>query len=127
MGYKIPDVKTDIKNNISDFIYQEWYNEGEHPDTEAEAEELVAEINAIVKNTLKNRTMKTDPNNPRPHDIQLIAQRPRKRSRDYKQSLWSLLHMATYPNDPMEMAVQVAMDDWDLDDTAKAMLKKMII
>ena len=48
MGYKIPDVKTDIKNNISDFIYREWYNEGEHPDTEAEAEELVAEINAIV-------------------------------------------------------------------------------
>ena len=29
---------------------------------------------------------------------------------------WSLAtHMATYPNDPMEMAVQVALDDWDLD------------
>jgi len=27
--------------------------------------------------------------------------------------------MATYPNDPMEMAVQVAMDDWDLDDTSE--------
>ncbi len=48
MGYKIPDVKKDIKDNISDFIYREWYNEGEHPDTEAEAEELVAEISAIV-------------------------------------------------------------------------------
>ena len=30
MGYKIPDLKEDIKNNISDFIYREWYNEGEH-------------------------------------------------------------------------------------------------
>ena len=50
MGYKIPDVKKDIKDNISDFIYREWYNEGERPDTdtEAEAEELVAEISAIV-------------------------------------------------------------------------------
>jgi len=48
MGYKIPDVKTDIKNNISDWIHREWYNNGEHPDTEAEALELVSEINAIV-------------------------------------------------------------------------------
>ena len=48
MGYKIPDVKEDIKDNISDWIFPEWYNEGEHPDTEAEALELVSEINAIV-------------------------------------------------------------------------------
>ena len=48
MGYKILDVKTDIKNNISDWIHRECYNNGEHPDTEAEALELVSEINAIV-------------------------------------------------------------------------------
>ena len=44
MGYKILDIKEDIKDNISDWIHREWYNEV----YEAEAEELVAEINAIV-------------------------------------------------------------------------------
>tara|TARA_B100000519_G_C13827393_1_gene243304 strand:- start:163 stop:336 length:174 start_codon:yes stop_codon:yes gene_type:complete len=48
MGYKILDVKEDIKNNISDWIHREWYNNGHHPDAEAEALELVSEINAIV-------------------------------------------------------------------------------
>ena len=63
--------------------------------------------------------MKTDPNNPRPHDIQLIAlglekAKPWGLEAEFA---WSLAtHMATYPNDTMEMAVQVAMDDWDLDD-----------
>ena len=35
-------------DNVSDWIFGEWYNEGQHPDTEAEAQELVDEINAIV-------------------------------------------------------------------------------
>ena len=48
MGYKILDVKEDIKNNISDWIHREWYNNGHHPDAEAEALELVSEINANV-------------------------------------------------------------------------------
>ena len=48
MGYKILDVKDAIKDNVSDWIFGEWYNEGQHPDTEAEAQELVDEINAIV-------------------------------------------------------------------------------
>ena len=30
---------------------------------------------------------------------------------------WSLVtHFKTYPTDPIEMGVQVALDDWDLDD-----------
>lgn len=29
--------------------------------------------------------------------------------------VWSMItHMKTYPNDPLEMAIDVAMDDWDL-------------
>ena len=48
MGYKILDVKEAIKDNVSDWIFVEWYNKGQHPDTEAEAQELVEEINAIV-------------------------------------------------------------------------------
>tara|TARA_Y100001972_G_scaffold27421_1_gene33720 strand:+ start:165 stop:338 length:174 start_codon:yes stop_codon:yes gene_type:complete len=48
MGYKILDVKEAIKDNISDWIHREWYNNGHHPDAEAEALELVSEINAIV-------------------------------------------------------------------------------
>ena len=48
MGYKILDVKEAIKDNVSDWIFGEWYNEGQHPDTEAEAQELVDAINAIV-------------------------------------------------------------------------------
>ena len=29
--------------------------------------------------------------------------------------VWSLVtHMKAYPNDPLEMAIDVAMDDWDL-------------
>jgi len=66
--------------------------------------------------------MKTDPNNPRPHDIQLIAQGLKKAEPWGLQAefAWSLAtHIRTYPTDPMEMAVQVAMDDWDLDDTSE--------
>ena len=29
--------------------------------------------------------------------------------------VWSMItHMKAYPNDPLEMAIDVAMDDWDL-------------
>ena len=29
--------------------------------------------------------------------------------------VWSIVtHTKTYPNDPLEMAIDVAMDDWDL-------------
>jgi hypothetical protein len=29
--------------------------------------------------------------------------------------VWSLVtHLKTYPNDPIEMAIDVAMDDWDM-------------
>ena len=29
--------------------------------------------------------------------------------------VWSLVtHIKTYPNDPLEMAIDVAMDDWDI-------------
>ena len=44
MGYKILDVKEAIKDNISDWITGEYYNENERE----EAQELVDEINAIV-------------------------------------------------------------------------------
>jgi hypothetical protein len=63
--------------------------------------------------------MKTDPNNPRPHDIQLIAQGLEKAKPWGLQAefTWSLVtHFKTYPTDPIEMGVQVALDDWDLDD-----------
>ena len=62
--------------------------------------------------------MKTHPKYSRPHDIQLIAQGLKKAEPWGLQAefTWSLAtHMATHPNDPMEMAVQVALDDWDLD------------
>jgi hypothetical protein len=62
--------------------------------------------------------MKTDPNNPRPHDIQLIAQGLEKAKPWGLQPefAWSLVtHFKAYPNDPIEMGVQVALDDWDLD------------
>ena len=66
--------------------------------------------------------MNINPNNPRPTDIQLIAlglekAKPWGLEAEFA---WSLAtHMATYPNDPMEMAVQVAMDDWELDATSE--------
>ena len=63
--------------------------------------------------------MKTDPNNPRPADIQLIAQgiekaKPWGLEAEFAWS-WAT-HFKTYPTDPIEMGVQVALDDWDLDD-----------
>ena len=63
--------------------------------------------------------MKTDPNNPRPADIQLIAQgiekaKPWGLEAEFASSL--VTHFKTYPTDPIEMGVQVALDDWDLDD-----------
>ena len=49
MGYKIPDVKEAIKDNVSDWIIGEYCNENNQQQmNQAEAEELVAEINAIV-------------------------------------------------------------------------------
>ena len=44
MGYKIPDVKEDIKDNISDWMMREYCNEH---DIE-EIQEVVDSINAIV-------------------------------------------------------------------------------
>tara|TARA_B100000085_G_scaffold235934_1_gene224398 strand:- start:3251 stop:3448 length:198 start_codon:yes stop_codon:yes gene_type:complete len=58
-------------------------------------------------------------NNPRPSDIQLIAHAMEKAKPWGLQPefAWSLVtHFKTYPNDPIEMGVQVALDDWDLDD-----------
>ena len=63
--------------------------------------------------------MKTNPNSARPHDIQLIAQGLEKAKPWGLQAefAWSLVtHFKTYPTDPIEMGVQVALDDWDLDD-----------
>ena len=63
--------------------------------------------------------MKTDPNNPRPADIQLIAQGIEKAKPWGLEAefAWSLVtHFKTFPTDPIEMGVQVALDDWDLDD-----------
>ena len=63
--------------------------------------------------------MKTDPNNPRPADIQLIAKGIEKAKTWGLEAefAWSLVtHFKTYPTDPIEMGVQVALDDWDLDD-----------
>ena len=63
--------------------------------------------------------MNIDPNNPRPADIQLIAQGLEKAKPWGLQAefTWSLVtHFKTYPTDPIEMGVQVALDDWDLDD-----------
>tara|TARA_R100000152_G_C6763267_1_gene187665 strand:- start:1461 stop:1622 length:162 start_codon:yes stop_codon:yes gene_type:complete len=44
MGYKILDVKEAIKDNVSDWIIGEYYNENERE----EAQELVESINSIV-------------------------------------------------------------------------------
>ena len=59
-------------------------------------------------------------NHPRPSDIQLIAHAMEK-AKPWGLQLelaWSLVtHFKTYPTDPIEMGVQVALDDWDLDDT----------
>ena len=55
----------------------------------------------------------------RPKDIQLIADAMEKAKPWGLQPelVWSLVtHFKTYPNDPIEMGVQVALDDWDLDD-----------
>ena len=63
--------------------------------------------------------MKTHPKYSRPHDIQLIAQALEKAKPWGLEAefAWSLVtHFKTYPTDPIEMGVQVAMDDWDLDD-----------
>ena len=72
--------------------------------------------------------MKTNPNSARPSDIQLIAQGLEKAKPWGLQAefTWSLAtHIKTYPNDPMEMAVQVALDDWDLDgDTSEGDAKE---
>ena len=49
MGYKILDVKEAIKDNVSDWIIGEYYDEGNQQQmNQAEAQELVEEINAIV-------------------------------------------------------------------------------
>jgi len=49
MGYKIPDVKTDIKDNISDWIIGEYCDEDNQQQmNQTEAQELVDSINAIV-------------------------------------------------------------------------------
>ena len=55
----------------------------------------------------------------RPKDIQLIADAMEKAKPWGLQPelAWSLVtHFKTYPNDTIEMGVQVALDDWDLDD-----------
>ena len=63
--------------------------------------------------------METNPNSPRPIQAQLCHQALEK-ARPWgleAEFAWSLVtHFKTYPNDPIEMGVQVAMDDWDLDD-----------
>ena len=62
--------------------------------------------------------MNINPNNPRPADILLIAQGIEKAKPWGLEAefAWSLAtHFKAYPNDPIEMGVQVAMDDWDLD------------
>ena len=54
MGYKILDVKEDIKDNISDWIIGEYCDEDNQQQmNQAEAQELVDSINAIETNTLK--------------------------------------------------------------------------
>ena len=60
---------------------------------------------------------KPDPNNPRPHDIQLIAQ-GLKEAKPWgleAELVWSMVtHIKTYPNDSVEVALETALDDWDL-------------
>ena len=58
-------------------------------------------------------------NSARPSDIQRInAALEKARPWGLEAELaWSLAtHFKTYPSDSMDMAVQVALDDWDLDD-----------
>jgi len=55
----------------------------------------------------------------RPKDIKLIADalekaRPWGLEAEFTHSLAT--HFKTYPTDPIEMGIQVALDDWDLDD-----------
>ena len=66
--------------------------------------------------------MKTNPNYSRPEDIQLIAQALEKAKPWGLEAefAWSLVtHFKTHPTDPIEMGVQVVLDDWDLDDLGK--------
>ena len=60
---------------------------------------------------------KGNPDNPRPMDIQLIEE-ALKEARPWgleAELMWSLItHIKTYPNDSVETAIDVAMDDWDL-------------
>ena len=63
--------------------------------------------------------LETNPNSARPADIQLIVQGLEKAKPWGLQAefAWSLAtHFKTYPHDPIEMGVQVALDDWDLDE-----------
>ena len=61
---------------------------------------------------------KVNKNTVRPSDVRLVAQALEK-ARPWgleAELVWSLAtHFKTYPSDPMEMAIQVALDDWDLD------------
>tara|TARA_Y100001973_G_C5205552_1_gene341247 strand:+ start:1501 stop:1725 length:225 start_codon:yes stop_codon:yes gene_type:complete len=71
------------------------------------------------KRNSKSKVDDIRPYSPRPVDIQLIAQGLEKAKPWGLEAefAWSLAtHIRTYPTDPMEMAVQVALDDWDLDD-----------
>ena len=61
---------------------------------------------------------KVNKNIARPSDVQLIAQALEKAKPWGLEAefMWSLAtHFKTYPSDPMDMAIQVALDDWDLD------------
>jgi|TARA_B100002019_G_scaffold263014_1_gene250824 hypothetical protein len=63
--------------------------------------------------------MKANPNYSRPTDIKLIAQGLEKAKPWGLEAefTWSLaVHFKTYPTDPIDLAVQTALDDWDLDD-----------
>ena len=66
--------------------------------------------------------LEVNKNSPRPSDIQLVEQ-ALKMARPWgleAELVWSLAtHFKTYPTDPMDMAVQVALDDWDLDEEGK--------
>jgi hypothetical protein len=61
---------------------------------------------------------KVNENSGRPSDIQRVNAALEK-SRPWgleAELVWSLAtHFKTYPSDSMEMAIQVALDDWDLD------------
>ena len=55
----------------------------------------------------------------KPTDVALIEQ-ALKKARPWAleaEVMWSMAaHFKTYPNDDMEMALTVALDDWDLND-----------